>query len=695
MIGCLGRLVVLALMASPLVAEGAERLYITPAGCNLAVFSGGSGEYLFHAVTSHIDGQVALRADSAAMSVTLGIGNLSAEEAWYNPAQEGRYNLAWEILETDIYPKALLRLTRLEGWPGRGLAPGDSLTLTASGTFRFHGVSQPVRFPLTLVQRPDDPARDEAPATLISAKLSFRPTDFGVDLDGSAHVLGEIGLELHLVAYPVPYRISGATYTLLYSAGDVAKECGQAEVGEMHFLLAGLASGNAALVGPIGRAGVSADSLRAAIERHLREQGPDSTKREMSLSATARESYFRDAHWEAYRLGADELTPVHFLLAMLARPNLWVTEYLARKGLTYDRLRTSLEGEPKPAREIRFLGNPFYVTRRDSTALRYARNVWDMQSWDGKIYLGHGNSSNGGPAQNAGPIPVISYDPAADSFMTEFVVDEEQIHRYRVVNGHLTVPGHDPRESWELGNFYVLDKGGWRKLRAVPSGIHMYDLLTYRDTLFAAGGAREGGAVWRSTDGGRTWRSFFFPDIGRIYELFILRGELYAYAYKDIVYRYTGDGFRRVHVNLFPEARASRCPRVVRSIEFKGTVLYIGADCVNDHQWSPFAAYDVSRLEEAQRLGLPESDLPYDILVRDEAAHILTNRFRAQDSTVTVAIYRSSDLARWTEVVRFNAPTLARSFESFGGAFYVGLGTEVDPLSEHSGDIYRVVPASP
>ena len=33
-----------------------------------------------------------------------------------------------------------------------------------------------------------------------------------------------------------------------------------------------------------------------------------------------------------------------------------------------------------------------------------------MQLWDGKIYLGHGNSSNVGPAQNAGPIRVIAYD---------------------------------------------------------------------------------------------------------------------------------------------------------------------------------------------------------------------------------------------------------------------------------------------
>lgn len=125
--------------------------------------------------------------------------------------------------------------------------------------------------------------------------------------------------------------------------------------------------------------------------------------------------------------------------------------------------------DSKPdAVSVRRIGNPFLQTRLNSTDLRYARNVWDMHLWDGRIYLGHGNSSNLGPAVNAGPVDVISYDPATGGFATEFSVDDEQIDKFRVVGGKLHIPGHDPRDPWELGNFYVLEKAGWKKIRRSP-----------------------------------------------------------------------------------------------------------------------------------------------------------------------------------------------------------------------------------
>ncbi len=47
----------------------------------------------------------------------------------------------------------------------------------------------------------------------------------------------------------------------------------------------------------------------------------------------------------------------------------------------------------------------------------YARNVWDLQAYKGRLYIGAGNSSNRGPpASNSGPVPVNSYDPASGQF---------------------------------------------------------------------------------------------------------------------------------------------------------------------------------------------------------------------------------------------------------------------------------------
>lgn len=50
---------------------------------------------------------------------------------------------------------------------------------------------------------------------------------------------------------------------------------------------------------------------------------------------------------------------------------------------------------------ITVLGSPFKKAA-------YARNVWDMQLFGGKIYLGHGNSSNNAPSPNAGPVQSIT-----------------------------------------------------------------------------------------------------------------------------------------------------------------------------------------------------------------------------------------------------------------------------------------------
>ncbi len=49
--------------------------------------------------------------------------------------------------------------------------------------------------------------------------------------------------------------------------------------------------------------------------------------------------------------------------------------------------------------QVILLGNPF-------TKAIFARNVWDMQVFNDRIYLAHGDFNS-----NAGPIPVIYFDP--------------------------------------------------------------------------------------------------------------------------------------------------------------------------------------------------------------------------------------------------------------------------------------------
>lgn len=195
---------------------------------------------------------------------------------------------------------------------------------------------------------------------------------------------------------------------------------------------------------------------------------------------------------------------------------------------------------------VEVLGEPF--KGRWFGRWTYARNVWDMQVYDGRIYLGCGNSSNEGPATNTGPVPVICFDPRRSEFVCEATLLEEQIDRYCVTDGR----------------------------------------------------------------------------------------------------------------------------------------------SVNDHQWVPLGLFAAASLNEVRHLDVP--GMPYDLLVRDNVCYVLSCRPPDEPRTVrwTVAVYASSDLDTWHEVLRFEAPTFARSFETLDGDFYFGLGTDTDHVAPETGRILRV-----
>ena len=152
----------------------------------------------------------------------------------------------------------------------------------------------------------------------------------------------------------------------------------------------------------------------------------------------------------------------------------------------------------------------------------YARNVWDMQLFNGRIYIGYGNSSNMQPSPNAGPIPVISYDPASKQFINEFTVDEEQINIFKILNGKLYIPGHDARDDWSYGNFYVLNGDKWQKIRSVPNASHVFDLDYFKGNLYSVNGTEGNNSIEQvmvSKDMGLTWETQLpasgFSTIGR------------------------------------------------------------------------------------------------------------------------------------------------------------------------------------
>ena len=71
-----------------------------------------------------------------------------------------------------------------------------------------------------------------------------------------------------------------------------------------------------------------------------------------------------------------------------------------------------------------------------------SRNVWDLQAFDGKIYIGMGST-----VADSGPVPVWAFDHAAGAWddAPETQVNQEAIELYRVIDGRLYIPAADPK----------------------------------------------------------------------------------------------------------------------------------------------------------------------------------------------------------------------------------------------------------
>lgn len=353
----------------------------------------------------------------------------------------------------------------------------------------------------------------------------------------------------------------------------------------------------------------------------------------------------------------------------------------------------------------------------------YPRNVWDLQSFGGALYIGAGNSSNFGPSQNAGPVPITRYD--GRYFDTVHNAREEQIDLFRVFGRTLYIPGQDAKQGWEFGNFYKYDGRSWQVFRNIPNGIHVYDFYRRGDRFIAVGGSRnQPSSAWVASSEAGPWRSAIIvqnPEIapvagsnvarvdgGRMHCLFTIGEELFASGVAYIQYSNAtgqslvlvtlfafdddnnlipigavdGDG-RPIGANLFPNAQFPRraelmLPQVRRAVIGQdGVTYYLGALAHNDSQWMPFGVFAASDVHRARRLPTPEGALVYDLLVHQGALYALSNQVTSPPETEVQVLRLREDGRAFDVAFRFLSPTFARSFEVYRGDWYFGLGSEI------------------
>lgn len=350
----------------------------------------------------------------------------------------------------------------------------------------------------------------------------------------------------------------------------------------------------------------------------------------------------------------------------------------------------------------------------------YARNIWVMRLFQGRLYLGSGNSSNEPPAANAGPVPVMVYDPVKKRFEQEGLLKEEQIDRIVTIGKTLCIPGHDPTENWTLGNVHCRQEDGtWIKYRTLPKVIHAYDLTEYHGAMVAGVATEDGAALGVSRDHGQHW-AVGPVGYGRTYSLMTVAGQLYAIKVFLPLYKFIKDPDRNYAVaeigdnwapirrrdldqlEMFPntEFKDEKWRKIIRVVESGEGAFYIGANEHNDHQSLPFGLYHATSLQRGTthvtRIPLPPRALPWDIVEYRGILYILTNEPVDGGYSIAVHAAKPDSTQPPARLAVFQSQTFARSFAVDDGGFYFGLGCEAyravenAPLSPLCGQLLRL-----
>ena len=343
-----------------------------------------------------------------------------------------------------------------------------------------------------------------------------------------------------------------------------------------------------------------------------------------------------------------------------------------------------------------------------SKKAKYNWNIWDLQLFNNRIYLGQGNSSNLPPDSNSGATPITYFDTVTRKMVQEFVVDEEQIDMYKIINGKLTITGHDSTGSWDIGNFYTLESTGWLKHSTIPRGIHVFD-LAYSNGLLFAGLGSDGlnPNIVVSSDNGNTWKPAYTPittrQQQRFYTVFEYQGSVYAIAtlhtflnFKYEPYdlmKWNGTSFMMTGLGtaMIPNSSMGY-HKIIRVTKTLNQLLYIAGKADNDQQTLPELLYGCTLFRQPHLITFNVNGvdaIPMDILDRSTKAYVLTY-VKVTDNQFINVVFESLDTFTWTETLRFTAGTFARSFEELYGTFYFGLGCNTTSLPSCTGSFIQI-----
>ena len=293
-------------------------------------------------------------------------------------------------------------------------------------------------------------------------------------------------------------------------------------------------------------------------------------------------------------------------------------------------------------------------------------SVYDLQAFDGRVYIGHGSSNASATTR------VLYYDPAAGRFDADRNPDgsyvelpEEGTDPVRVLDGELHIGSMDPNRG---GTHFMRKRNGVWSVADIGEDTHNWDLRKFRGVYFFHHGKGSYPNTHLSTDDGKTWTRVQQTDVttqaAGYVKYFEFGGDVYMSSLGGPwLSKFTGDvnrPFQPVLWNRSEVIAGSTANYVMEDATVIGDRLVFHSS----------ELYSASRLAPGgvERVAIPgfEQYAPYNIFREGNTLYVLLLR---QGENVVVT---TQDGVNWQTLFRFRAPTPATEMELLGGDFYFG-----------------------
>ena len=296
----------------------------------------------------------------------------------------------------------------------------------------------------------------------------------------------------------------------------------------------------------------------------------------------------------------------------------------------------------------------------------FARSVWDMQLYNGRVYFGCGDS-----VFNRGPIVIWSFttdgDPDKVKFICEFKACQESVEVFRVFGDKMYVPGINDSRGMETNpaiettfepdsaSVYVKSGDKWHRYNTIRYGAHIFDVAEFQGKLYAVGSAyfpdddKDLAVLFESTDGGRSWNVGTKQSADKcFFSVFPFRKEGLILGTKGFgAGLYLNREYKKISSPLYPPLRYKATIR--RMQQYDDGVVYTTSynypgDSRDRREGSPLMFLkDINK--GAKIVELFKTAMVEDIVINGHSCTVLTSK--TEGDAYRDEIYTSQNLKEW------------------------------------------------